>query len=214
MRIMLHLSWAIACVLILTPGGASETLNVFSSGKLGAWSARKFVGETRYSLVLENGVYVLKAESSKSASILYQEKRIDLEKTPFINWRWRIENTLGKINEQTKEGDDYPARVYVMIEPELFEIRPRALDYVWSSNTPAGTHWKSAYSSTVIMLALRSGNQVAGQWVSEKRNLKADLKTYFKKDIRYIEGIAVMTDTDNTKLSAVAYYGDIFFSAD
>jgi hypothetical protein len=209
-----YLLGAVACLLISIPAGAGEALNVFSSGTLDAWTEHKFVGETDYSLVKENDVYILRAESHKSASILYQEKRVDLNETPFINWRWKIENTLGGIDEQTKKGDDYPTRVYVVIEPELFEIRPRSLDYVWSSNTAAGIHWKSAYSSTVVMLALRSGDRLAGRWVSEKRNLKADLKTYFKKDIRYIEGVAVMTDTDDTKTSAVAYYGDIFFSAD
>lgn len=209
-----HLSGFIVCLFISGPADAGESLSVFSSGMLDVWTERKFVGKTDYSLVKDNGVYVLKAESHASASILYQEKRIDLDKTPYINWRWRVENTLGKIDEQTKKGDDYPARVYVVIEPELFEIRPRSLDYVWSSNSPEGTHWKSAYSSTVVMLALRSGDRMTGQWVNEKRNLKVDLETYFKKDIRYIEGVAVMTDADDTKSSAVAYYGDIFFSED
>lgn len=205
-------------ILLSTAIRAEETseklmIGSFSSGSLDHWESKKFKGQTKYQLVDLAGARVLKAESANSASGLFKEQRIDLQKTPVVNWRWRIENQLGNINEQAKSGDDYAARVYVVISGGLTFWRTRAINYVWASTSPAGKIWPNAFAGDhAMMIALRSSSDQIGTWYTEKRNILADLKQQFGEDIRYIDAVAIMTDTDNAQGKVTAYYGDIYFS--
>ena len=205
-------------MLLSTAIRAEETseklmIGSFSSGSLDHWESKKFKGQTKYQLVDLAGARVLKAESANSASGLFKEQRIDLQKTPVMNWRWRIENQLGNINEQAKSGDDYAARVYVVISGGLAFWRTRAINYVWASTSPAGKIWPNAFAGDhAMMIALRSSSDQTGTWYTEKRNILADLKQQFGEDIRYIDAVAIMTDTDNAQGKVTAYYGDIYFS--
>lgn len=190
-------------------------VGAFSSGALKQWEIKKFKGETVYRLIQLSGETVLKAESAGTASGIYKKQRIDLQKTPFMNWRWRIDKRLGTINEQTKAGDDYAARVYVIISGGLAFWRTRAINYVWASTSPRGKIWPNAFAGDhAVMIALRSSNDETGVWYTEKRNVLGDLKQQFGEDLRYIDAIAIMTDTDNAQGSAISYYGDLFFSSE
>jgi hypothetical protein len=194
---------------------ASDKLMIgsFSSGSLDHWESKEFKGQTKYQLVDFAGTRVLKAESDDSASGLFKEQRIDLQKTPVMNWSWRIENRLGNINEQAKSGDDYVARVYVVISGGLIFWRTKAINYVWANTSPTGKIWPNAFAGDhAMMVALRSSSDQTGVWNTEKRNILADLKQQFGDDIRYIDAVAIMTDTDNAHGKATAYYGDIYFS--
>ncbi|WAK01480.1 DUF3047 domain-containing protein [Methylobacter sp. YRD-M1] len=185
----------------------------FSAGSLTQWQNKTFKGQTEYRLAEIDGTKALKAISQGSASGLFKEQRVDLQKTPFMNWRWRIENRLGNINEQAKSGDDYAARVYVVISGGLAFWRTRAINYVWASTSPKGRIWPNAFAGDhVVMIALRSADDQTGVWHTEKRNILADLKQQFGEDIQHIDAVAVMTDTDNAQGKATAYYGDIYFS--
>lgn len=205
-------------ILLSTAIRAEETseklmIGSFSSGSLDHWESKKFKSQTKYQLVDLAGARVLKAESANSASGLFKEQRIDLQKTPVVNWRWRIENQLGNINEQAKSGDDYAARVYVVISGGLTFWRTRAINYVWASTSPAGKIWPNAFAGDhAMMIALRSSSDQTGTWYTEKRNILADLKQQFGEDILYIDAVAIMTDTDNAQGKVTAYYGDIYFS--
>lgn len=200
-----------ACLL----AGCAATVPVgrFADRDLPAWKEQVFNKRTRYEPVEEGGATVLRATSRQSASALYRRVEVDLDKTPYLNWRWKVEDTLGELDEQMKVGDDFAARLYVVVSPMPFRLKPRSLNYVWASNTPAGGHWESPYSGSIELVALQSGNGRAGQWVHEKRNVREDLKRYFGEDISYVEGIAIMTDTDNSQSAVTAYYGDIYFTA-
>lgn len=210
------------CILILlSPFVRAEqtadklVIGQFSSGTLDQWESKEFKGRTHYQLTDLAGTTVLKAQSNGSASGLFKEQRIDLQKTPVMNWSWRIENRLGNINEQAKSGDDYAARVYVVVSGSLAFWRTRAIDYVWASTSPKGKIWPNAFAGDhVMMIALRSSADQTDTWYIEKRNILADLKQLVGEDIRYIDAVAVMTDTDNTNSKATAYYGDIYFSKD
>jgi hypothetical protein len=188
-------------------------IGYFSAGSLDKWESKAFKSRTQYELANLAGVTVLKAESADSASGLFKEQRIDLQKTPFMNWCWRIENRLGNSNEQTQSGDDYAARVYVIVSSGLVFWRTRAINYVWASTSPKGKIWPNAFAGDhAMMIALRSSNDQTNTWYTEKRNLLADLRQQFGENIRYIDAVAVMTDTDNAQGKATAYYGDIYFS--
>ena len=193
--------------------GEKLMIGAFSSGSLDHWEAKEFKGQTNYQLVDFEGTRVLKAESVNSASGLFKEQRIDLQRTPVMNWSWRIENRLGNINEQSKSGDDYAARVYVVISGGLAFWRTKAINYVWASTSPKGKIWPNAFAGDhVMMIAIRSSSDQTGVWYSEKRNILADLKQQFGEDIHYIDAVAVMTDTDNAHGKVTTYYGDIYFN--
>lgn len=194
----------------------AETINVgeFSKQQLGGWSPQKFSGQTQYQFQTINQQTLLQANSQASASGLVRKLRIDLQKTPILNWSWRIDNTLPGLNEQSKAGDDYAARLYVVVDGGLLKWNSKAVNYVWSSNQVRGASWNNAYlPDNAKMIAVRGKQDKAGGLVREKRNVAADFKRLYGADIRYIDAIAIMTDTDNSKGKASAAYGDIFFSA-
>ncbi len=192
----------------------TKLIGAFSEGTIENWQHKEFKGKTHYKIIQLDGNKVLQADSKASASGLFKEQRIDLNKTPFLNWTWRIENRLGNFNEQEKSGDDYAARVYIVISGGVFFWNTRAINYVWSANTVKGKIWPNAFAGdNAMMIAIRSRKDPTGSWFSEKRNVQADLKQVYGKDYQYIDAIAIMTDTDNAKGKALAYYGDIYFSA-
>jgi len=187
----------------------------FAEQNIDDWRERVYAGRSNYEVVTLDGQKVLKASSDNSASAILKEIEIDLDETPFINWRWRVENIYGDIiDEQSKGGDDYPARLYVLVSDGYQPWEVIAVNYVWSNNQPAGTRWANAWSSKAQMLALRGGDAETGQWKVEKRNLRDDFKSLFDRDVDVIVAVAIMVDSDNYHGSATSYFGDIYFSVD
>ena len=193
---------------------ANEKIMVgnFSRGDFTGWEEKSFQGNSQYSIIETSAGKVLQASTEGNASGMFRQVDVDLLKTPWINWSWKIENTFKDNNEHRKEGDDYPARVYVVVSGGILFWKTRAVNYVWSSHEPVNSDWPNAFTDHARMVAVRSGDEQARQWLTEKRNVREDLKKYFGKDINHIDAIAVMVDGDNTGQSATAYYGDIFFS--
>lgn len=185
---------------------------------------------TEYDLVTDEGRTVVRAKSRNAASGLIRRMRIDPQTWPVIAWRWKVSNTYQAGDVTRKSGDDYPARIYVTFqyEPEkagLFEkLRfeavkavygayppAAAINYIWASNAPAGTAVANPFTDRAMMIAVQSGGQAAGRWVSERRNILQDFQNLFDKAPPPISGVAIMTDSDNTGESATAWYGDISF---
>ncbi|MCQ8105370.1 DUF3047 domain-containing protein [Methylomonas sp. SURF-2] len=187
----------------------------FSQNRLEGWEHKSFKGETQYRLQPIDGMTVLTADSHAAGSGLFKEQRIDLEQTPFLNWSWRIGNRLTGLNEQSKAGDDYAARVYVVVKGGLAFWQTKAINYVWASNTKKDSVWPNAFAGDhAMMMALRGPEALLNVWQQEKRNVRADFKTLFGEDISGIDAVAIMTDTDNSGGNAAAAYGDIWFSKD
>lgn len=184
----------------------------FSSQGLAGWEAHRFAGETRYRLVEQEGTQVVEALSAGTASGLYRTIRVDLTRTPYLNWRWRVENTLSGVDETTRAGDDYPARIYVVREGGLAFWNTRALSYVWASRQPAGSHWPNAFTDRAGMIAVRSGDAGLDRWHEERRDVREDFRRLFGEEIDSVDVVAIMTDTDNGGGRARAWYGDIWFS--
>jgi hypothetical protein len=185
----------------------------FSAGDMQGWESRAFKGETQYRIVADGGVRVLSARTSGGASGRFRKIRIDLTRTPYINFSWKVSGVYNGINEATKAGDDFPARVYVVRERGLMGMNSIALNYVWSSGRSTGSMWASPYTSQVKLIALNSGADKAGSWVRHKRNVRDDLRRAFGEDITEIDAVALMSDADNFGGSVEAAYGDIIFSA-
>ena len=193
----------------------------FSNNTLVDWKVKVFSGETRYSLVKEieatgnkgAAVTVLKAISHASASGLVKKIRVDLEKTPFLQWRWKVAKRIPVQNERNKEQDDYAARVYVIVDGGFFAWNTMALNYVWANGVDKGVRWDNAFAPKHSkMIALRSKGDAIQHWYTEKRDVRDDFERSFGKGVRYIDVIAIMSDTDNTSSSAESYYGDIMFT--
>ncbi|MDD5413044.1 MAG: DUF3047 domain-containing protein [Methylobacter sp.] len=187
----------------------------FSRNRLDGWDHKSFKGETRYQLQTLDGVMVLKADSQSAASGLFKEQRIDLEQTPFLNWSWHITNHLEGLNEQSKTGDDYAARIYVVVKDGLAFWQTKAINYVWASNTTIDSVWVNTFAGDhAMMITLRGPETSLNSWYNEKRNVKDDLQRLFGEDLHTIDAVALMTDTDNSNGQVSAFYGDIWFSKD
>jgi hypothetical protein len=193
----------------------ATNIGLFSASALNGWQNKEFKGHTDYSAVKVDNITVVEAVSDNAASGLFYEKKIDLEKTPYLNWRWRVEAPIINSNELSKKGDDFVARVYVVVSGGLVFWNTRAINYVWTSQLPKDKVWLNPYAGDhAMMVAMRSISDGAGVWYTEKRNILADFKSLTDQNIRQIDAIAIMTDTDNTGNKAKAYYGDLYFSAD
>lgn len=194
----------------------AETVPVgmFSAGDLAGWEDKSFKGQTQYELAPGPAGTVLQASTDGMASGRFKKIRVDLARTPVLNWSWKIEAPYRDINESTKVGDDFPVRVYVVVERGLLGLRTRAINYVWASAKPPGSRWPNPFTGQAMMLAVDSGPAKAGAWVSHKRNVRDDLRAAFGDDVTEIHAVAVMTDGDNGGRRARAWYGDIFFSSE
>lgn len=211
----LILAASVAVAASVDPASADRLpVGEFSTRGLTGWEEHSFEGNTEYTIAALDDGQAVKAVSRGSASILFREIRVDLQRTPYLNWRWRVENIIEGAAEREKRGDDYPARVYVVHDGGIFSWQKRSVNYVWSSNQPEDSTWPNAYTELARMIAVRSGADKVGRWVEEKRNVKEDFARLFQEEIRYVHLVALMSDTDNTGKTATAFYGDIFFSSD
>lgn len=204
------LAFIIVLVSVVIALAADLVVGRFSAGDLSGWQDESFRGKakTSYSLVMENGKMVLKAQSLSAASGLLKKVELDPKKYPVIRWSWKVEHTLKRENVTKKSGDDFAARVYVVFPRALF-WRTRAINYVWASKLPRNSAVPSPYTGNAVILAVESGDERAGSWVSEERNIYEDYKRVFGEEPTRIGAVALMTDTDDTKDEVTAWYGDI-----
>ena len=159
----------------------------------------------------ENGNF-LKAIADNAASGLGKEVKIDLNKTPFINITWKIEKDLVGIKEDTKKGHDFAARVFAVKKTGATPLSNRAINYVFSSNNDVGFNSPSPYTKKSIDNVLASTKENLNEWITVKANVKEDFKRFHNLDVKELDGLAVMSDTDNSKMKAIAYYQNIYFS--
>jgi len=191
---------------------------------------KKIPKQTAYELIKDGEAVVVKAVSDASASGLTKAINIDPKEYPIVRWRWKVENVLRHSDVSRKDGDDYPARLYITFayDPDKVSLGKKlkfktgqaifgdipiaALNYIWDTKTPIGTIVENAYTDFAQMVVVESGMQKVGRWVSEQRNIYEDYKQAFGEEPPLMNGVAIMTDTDNTKEQATAYYGDIQFA--
>tara|TARA_B100000780_G_scaffold269626_1_gene228606 strand:- start:1078 stop:1722 length:645 start_codon:yes stop_codon:yes gene_type:complete len=188
------------------------TVFYFTEDEFKTLKVKKVKGLTTWELGSnENGNFI-KAEAKGKASGLGKEVQIDLSKTPFINITWKVENDLSGIVENSKNGHDYAARVFVIKKTGSTMLSNRAINYVFSSNNDVGKNWPSPYTKKSIDYVLSSTKDHLNTWVSVKANVKEDFMKLHGIEVTEISGVAIMTDTDNSKLKAKSYYQNIYFS--
>ena len=175
---------------------------------------RKVKKKTTYTLGSNDNGNFLKAEAEGVGSGLGKEIKIDLNKTPFINITWKIEQNLSGIDERSKKGHDYAARVFVIKKTGATALSNKAINYVFSSNENIGQYWRSPYTKKSIDYVLATTLLNDNEWVTVKANVKQDFKKLHNLDVNELNGVAIMTDTDNSKLKAISYYQNIYFSSE
>lgn len=199
-------------VVIICMGSIAQAdtiaISRFATEGLSGWNAKSFKGKTQYVPVQENGRTAVKAHSVASASGLFKDVKLDPSRFRYLRWSWKISDTIANGNEKTKNGDDYAARVYVVF-PGRFFWQTKAINYVWANRLPKGEFLPNAFTGNAMMLAVESGPEKSGIWVTEERDVLADFRRLFGEEPREIGAIAIMTDTDNTGGEATAWYGDI-----
>ena len=171
-------------------------------------------GKTKYSLGSNENGNFLRAEAEGTASGLGKEVKINLNKTPFINITWKVEKDLKGIDEKSKKGHDYAARLFVVKKTGLTPLSNKAVNYVFSSNNSINEFWRSPYTKSSIDYVLSTTKNNLNEWVTVKANVKEHFKKLHNLNIKELTGIAIMTDTDQTKIKTISFYQNIYFSSE
>jgi|TARA_B100001093_G_scaffold307491_1_gene293468 hypothetical protein len=189
----------------------------FTENELSNLEVRKVRGadnKTIYTIGSNENGNFLKAVAKNAASGLGKEVKIDLDQTPFINITWKVEKDLAGIKENTKKGHDFAARVFAIKKTGATPLSNRAINYVFSSNNDIGYSSPSPYTKKSIDKVLSSTKNNLNEWVTVKANVKEDFKKFHDLDVSELDGLAIMSDTDNSKMTVVTYYQNIYFSAE
>jgi len=185
-----------------------------------------------FALADDAGRTVLRVRADSAAGSLAHDLSAPPAATPMLSWRWKVERSLERAAWGTRDGDDFAARVYVTFDVPLDalslvdrtklglgrflygdDLPTAAICYVWASGVPVGTTGWSPYTGRVRIVALESGDARAGQWVSETRDLEADFRAAFGGPAPRITGVLIASDTDQTRASATAWFGDLRLEA-
>ena len=188
----------------------------FTENELSTLEVRKVRGadaKTIYTIGKNKNGNYLKAVADNAASGLGKEIKIDLDATPYINITWKVEKDLKGIKENTKKGHDFAARVFAVKKTGATPLSNRAINYVFSSNNEIGFSSPSPYTKKSIDNVLSTTKNNLNQWVTVKANVKEDFKKFHDLDVNELDGLAIMSDTDNSKMKAIAYFQNIYFSA-
>lgn len=201
------------CLATVAHGSGKERiLDDYRNGLAPGWQEKSFAGRTLYTVAQEQGRFHVRATSSAAASGLYYKIDYDPNQWPLLRWSWKIAKTLQKGDARTRAGDDYAARIYVIF-PSLLFWNTKALNYVWANRLPKGEAIPNAFTAKAMMIAVQSGDALAGSWRTEERNIVEDFRRYFGTEPPRVGAIAIMTDTDNTGETALAHYGPIIMAA-
>ncbi len=206
------LFWMFLCLTL-----KAETVIVFkfTEKEFSTLKVRKVISskrKTEYSLGSNENGQFLRAEAKGTASGLGKEVKIDLNKTPFINITWKIEKDLKGIDEKTKKGHDFAARVFVIKKSGL--LNSKAVNYVFSSNNLVNESWRSPYTKSSVDYVLSTTKDNINEWVTVKANVKEHFKKLHDLNVDELTGVAIMTDTDQSKIKAISYYQNIYFSSE
>ena len=202
--------------LLFTNNVYAQNIEVFSftEEELKTLKVKKIKKLTEYQIGSNANGNFLRAKAEGQASGLGKEIKINLDKTPFINITWKVENNLNGINERSKKGHDFAARVFVVKKTGITALSNRAINYVFSSNEDVGENWNSPYTKNSIDYVLSTTKINDNEWITVKSNVKNDFKNLHNLDVNEIDGVAILTDTDNSKMKAVSYYQNIYFSSE
>lgn len=206
------------CLCLSAAAALADEPPLFSATGMKGWTPESILErkQTQYTLVEDGSTQVLQARCDDSASMVGWAGPVDLQKTPMLQWRWKIDGIYPGIDERVKSGSDFPARIYVVVGKRWMPWTLKTVEYAWSNGEHGAQSFPSPYSGPMgqaVIVPVRSGGDGVGQWQQEQRDVRADFKQYFGIDIDKIGAVALMTDCDDAHGKGQAWYGDLQFEA-
>lgn len=225
----------LAASLALAADGGIAAFSGASPGAAlpGGWREQRVprAAASELALVAEEGATVLRARARAGAGAAIHPVKAPSERST-LAWRWKIDRVVRAADMDTRAGDDFAARVYVFFDVpvetlpfgERLKIRlarllhgdvlpTAAICYVWDNRHAPGTSRWSPYTDRVRMVVVESGDERAGRWVPERRDLAADFRAAFGAQwpgaAPPVTGVAVGNDTDQTGETVTAWFGDV-----
>ena len=208
-----------AALAVLAPGAQGPraqtaeciTIADFSKNRVGEfpadWRVRKDEGKSVYAVREESGKRFLAAESHGLGIQAAKEREWDLAAYPVLAWSWRPRQFPRGGDERDSGTNDSVLAVYLLV-PYSRVRGPKAVKYVWSEKVPVGTHLTSNMGLTQVRVQ-RSGPAGKGEWTEERVNVREDYRKFFtESDTPKPGGIAVLTDSDDTKSAAAGDYAN------
>jgi hypothetical protein len=186
------------CVVLEDFGGSAE--NTFPAG----WVVREEAGRSVYSVRVENGVRFLHAAASGTGIQAAREHEWDLREYPVLRWTWRPRTFPRGADEQGGRNDSALA-VYVVFRHTPVTVK--SLKYIWSGRVAKGARLESSHGLTQVLVVESGAPRDPRAWVEERANVVEDYRRRFnERDAPKPLGIAVLTDSDDTKSYAEGDY--------
>lgn len=178
------------------------------------WEAPTFSsGKMDFTVVENDGHRVLHMRSQGDSSQIAKDikGKVNLKETPILEWTWRVVELPKGADSRRKATDDQAGQIYVAWERFPKAVRSRIIGYVWDTTAPQGLIVKSEKTSMVTYVIVRSGPAELGKWVTERRNVAEDFRKIYGEEPDSPGAITLAIDSDDTKTSAEAFVGAIFF---
>ena len=213
-----------------TPKLASQVPATWQPEDQLKWESVKIPGKlaTEYSLVRVNNRNKLKANAQASASMLRQDLHIEPERLNALSFSWQIQELIADADMSQRETEDSPVRLVLAFDGDRSQFSAKnamlselshavsgkpmpyaTLMYVWCNHRPVNSVIHNPRTDRIRKIVIESGPQRVNQLISYQRNIKADFEKAFGEAPGALIGIAIMTDTDNTRSHAQAWYGPI-----
>ncbi len=204
MKILIYL---LTFLLFFSPTTAKEFRIDLSDEGMKLLKKKGFGKKTIYTNGKDDKGYYLKAVANSSATGLgiEIENKALLKEMPFLNVTFKIEQDFTNINQSTKDGHDWAARIMVGYGKK---IGSKLLSLSHSSFLEEGflqqSPWTKGSRDYVI------SNDKSGEWHTRKVNVKELLEN--THNISFTNFLAIFSDSNNSKQKIIAYYRDIYFS--
>ena len=164
-------------------------------------------------IVVDEDRKSLRMKSDDDSSTINKKLRtkIDLQRTPILQWQWKIVKLPPGGDSRKEDKLDQAAQIYVSWPRFPRAFRSRVIGYVWDTTAPIGTQVRSPKTHIVTYIVVRSGDADLGKWVTEQRNVREDYKRLFGEEPFEPGYISLSSDSNDTESSAEAFIGPIFF---
>ena len=194
------------------------------------WQHQVFPGKqaTRYAYARENDRDAIQSVAQSSASALRHKVFVPVEQLGHLRFSWKVPALIADADMAHRDADDSPVRVVLVFEGDRSKFSMKnamlselaqamtgepmpyaTLMYVWCNTRAPGSVIINPRTDRIRKLVLESGEGRLNQWLDYQRDIAADFEAAFGEPPGALLGIGIMTDTDNTRSQAQAWYGPI-----
>jgi hypothetical protein len=204
--------------LVFSPADKSQWTQVLLPGKL----------RTAFRLESRDQRPALQAHAQSSASMLRQRLSVPPDLLGRLQFQWQIEQLIAEADMSERDREDSPVRLILAFDGDRSRFSPKnamlseltealtgeplpyaTLMYVWSNKQPVESVIVNPRTDRVRKLVVESGAAHVRQWRRYERHVRADFEKAFGEPPGTLLGVAIMTDTDNTRSDVRAWYGEI-----